>query len=342
MKAIFTDTTARHQQIAQSLHDSNLSKDELLGAIDLGSNSFHLAIARLDHGEVRKIASISEKVQLAAGLDENNILSEEAIQRGIDCLRRFSQHISAVDSSRLRIVATNALRKAANANEFIKRANVLLPKPIEVIAGREEARLIYLGVSHSNASTDKRLVVDIGGGTTDIAVLCDTGVVVSESLRIGGDSFNEAIIQYVRRKKKLVIGALTAEETKISAGTVDRRSEEREVEIRGRDAITGLPKIVTLHSLEIQRALESQVMSILEEIKSILEKTPPELVAAIADHGIILTGGGALISGLDRVISRSIGIAAYLVEMPRYAVIKGVAKTLDEMSTLRDTLEELQ
>ena len=94
---------------------------------------------------------------------------------------------------------------------------------------------------------------------------------------------------------------MTAEETKISAGTVDRRSEEREVEIRGRDAITGLPKIVTLHSLEIQRALESQVMSILEEIKSILEKTPPELVAAIADHGIILTGGGALISGLDRV-----------------------------------------
>ena len=206
----------------------------------------------------------------------------------------------------------------------------------------EEPLAAAMGTNLNEADHVGAMVVDIGGGTTDIAVLCDTGVVVSESLRIGGDSFNEAIIQYVRRKKKLVIGALTAEETKISAGTVDRRSEEREVEIRGRDAITGLPKIVTLHSLEIQRALESQVMSILEEIKSILEKTPPELVAAIADHGIILTGGGALISGLDRVISRSIGIAAYLVEMPRYAVIKGVAKTLDEMSTLRDTLEELQ
>ena len=206
----------------------------------------------------------------------------------------------------------------------------------------EEPLAAAMGTNLNEADHVGAMVVDIGGGTTDIAVLCDTGVVVSESLRIGGDSFNEAIIQYVRRKKKLVIGALTAEETKISAGTVDRRSEEREVEIRGRDAITGLPKMVTLHSLEIQRALESQVMSILEEIKSILEKTPPELVAAIADHGIILTGGGALISGLDRVISRSIGIAAYLVEMPRYAVIKGVAKTLDEMSTLRDTLEELQ
>ena len=196
----------------------------------------------------------------------------------------------------------------------------------------EEPLAAAMGTNLNEADKVGAMVVDIGGGTTDIAVLCDTGVVVSESLRIGGDSFNEAIIQYVRRKKKLVIGPLTAEEIKISAGTVDRRSE----------VISGLTKIVTLHSLEIQRALESQVMSILEAIKSILEKTPPELVAAIGDHGIILTGGGALISGLDRVISRSVGIAAYLVELPRYAVIKGVAKTLDEMSSLRDTLEDLQ
>ena len=206
----------------------------------------------------------------------------------------------------------------------------------------EEPLAAAMGTNLNEADKVGAMVVDIGGGTTDIAVLCDTGVVVSESLRIGGDSFNEAIIQYVRRRKKLVIGPLMAEEIKISAGTVDRRSEERQIEIRGRDAISGLPKIVTLHSLEIQRALEAQVMSILEAIKSILEKTPPELVAAIGDHGIILTGGGALISGLDRVISRSVGIAAYLVELPRYAVIKGVAKTLDEMSSLRDTLEDLQ
>ena len=140
----------------------------------------------------------------------------------------------------------------------------------------EEPLAAAMGTNLNEADKVGAMVVDIGGGTTDIAVLCDTGVVVSESLRIGGDSFNEAIIQYVRRKKKLVIGPLTAEEIKISAGTVDRRSEEREVEIRGRDVISGLPKIVTLHSLEIQRALESQVMSILEAIKSILEKTPPE------------------------------------------------------------------
>ena len=123
---------------------------------------------------------------------------------------------------------------------------------------------------------------------------------------------------------------------------MDRRAKERTIEVRGRDASSGLPKMVAVNSLEIQRALEAQVMNILEGIKSILEKTPPELVAAINDHGIILTGGGALIDGLYRVITRSVGIAAYLVESPRYAVIKGVAKALDEMSQLRDTLDELQ
>lgn len=221
MKAIFTDTTARHQQIAQSLHDSNLSKDELLGAIDLGSNSFHLAIARLDHGEVRKIASISEKVQLAAGLDENNILSEEAIQRGIDCLRRFSQHISAVDSSRLRIVATNALRKAVNANEFIKRANVLLPKPIEVIAGREEARLIYLGVSHSNASTDKRLVIDIGGGSTEFIIGQGFEPIETESLQMGCVSFTRKFFDDGKITEQAFDAAMNA--TKATLITITKR-----------------------------------------------------------------------------------------------------------------------
>lgn len=206
----------------------------------------------------------------------------------------------------------------------------------------EETLAAAMGTSLNEADQVGAMVVDIGGGTTDIAVLSDTGVVVSESLRIGGDTFTDAIVRYVRRKKKLVIGNLTAEDIKISTGTVDRRSQERHIEVRGRDASTGLPNTASLTSLEVQRALEPQVMNILEGIKGILEKTPPELVAAIGDHGIILTGGGALIDGIDRVISRSVGIASYVVDSPRYAVIKGVAKTLDEISSLRDTLEDLQ
>ncbi|MFW2177717.1 MULTISPECIES: exopolyphosphatase [unclassified Moraxella] len=169
-----------------------LANNELMAAIDLGSNSFHLAIARLDHGEVRKLASMSEKVQLAAGLDDNKYLSQEAQQRGLDCLARFVGRLDSVSPQRLRIVATNALRQAKNANEFIQKANAILPKPIEVIAGREEARLIYLGVSHTNASTDKRLVIDIGGGSTEFIIGKGFDPLLTESLQMGCVAFTKA------------------------------------------------------------------------------------------------------------------------------------------------------
>lgn len=177
-------------------HNTNiLSDNELIAAIDIGSNSFHLAIARLDHGEVRKVASMSEKVQLAAGLDENNILSEEAQQRGLDCLNRFVGRLESVPESRLRIVATNALRQAENAAVFIQEANELLPKPIEIIAGREEARLIYLGVSHTNASSDQRLVIDIGGGSTEFIIGQQFEPILTESLQMGCVAFTKAHFQ---------------------------------------------------------------------------------------------------------------------------------------------------
>ena len=168
-----------------------LADDELMAAIDLGSNSFHLAIARLDHGEVRKVVSMSEKVQLAAGLDDNNFLGEDAERRGLECLSRFAARLDAVPPERIRIVATNALRRAKNASDFIKQANQILPKPIEIIAGREEARLIYLGVSHTNASSDKRLVVDIGGGSTEFIIGQGFEPLLTESLQMGCVAFTK-------------------------------------------------------------------------------------------------------------------------------------------------------
>lgn len=167
------------------LENPPLAEDELMAAIDIGSNSFHLAIARLDHGEVRKVVSMSEKVQLAAGLDDHNILGAAAEKRGLECLSRFVARLDSVSPSRVRVVATNALRQAKNANDFIKRANEILPKPIEIIAGREEARLIYLGVSHTNASSDKRLVIDIGGGSTEFIIGQGFEPLLTESLQMG-------------------------------------------------------------------------------------------------------------------------------------------------------------
>ncbi len=169
-----------------------LIDEELLAAIDMGSNSFHLAIARVDHGEVKKVASMSEKVQLAAGLDENKNLTEAAQQRGLACLSRFVGRLGSVQPNRLRIVATNALRQAKNGHEFIQKAAEILPKPIEIIAGREEARLIYLGVSHTMANSGRRLVIDIGGGSTELIIGEEFEPIHTESLQMGCVAFTKA------------------------------------------------------------------------------------------------------------------------------------------------------
>ena len=169
-----------------------LIDEELLAAIDMGSNSFHLAIARVDHGEVKKVASMSEKVQLAAGLDENKNLTEAAQQRGLACLSRFVGRLGSVQPNRLRIVATNALRQAKNGHEFIQKAAEILPKPIEIIAGREEARLIYLGVSHTMANSGRRLVIDIGGGSTELIIGEEFEPIHTESVQMGCVAFSKA------------------------------------------------------------------------------------------------------------------------------------------------------
>ena len=169
-----------------------LIDEELLAAIDMGSNSFHLAIARVDHGEVKKVASMSEKVQLAAGLDENKNLTEAAQQRGLACLSRFVGRLGSVQPNRLRIVATNALRQAKNGHEFIQKAAEILPKHIEIIAGREEARLIYLGVSHTMVNSGRRLVIDIGGGSKELIIGEEFEPIHTESLQMGCVAFTKA------------------------------------------------------------------------------------------------------------------------------------------------------
>ena len=136
----------------------------LVAAIDLGSNSFHMIVARKDHGELRPVERLGEKVQLAAGLDENNNISSEAMDRGLDCLRRFAQYCQNMPRGSVRIVGTNTLRRAKNSALFIEKAQEILDHPIDIIAGREEARLIYLGVAHTQSDdNERRLVVDIGG-----------------------------------------------------------------------------------------------------------------------------------------------------------------------------------
>ncbi len=162
---------------------------DLLAAMDLGSNSFHMVVARPEHGAMQVIDRLSEKVQLAAGLDERGRLDEPTQERALACLGRFAQHIRGVQPGSLRVVATNALRVARNAGPFLKKAERLLGRPIEVISGREEARLIYLGVSHTQVNRGRQLVVDIGGGSTEFIIGESHEPLLLESLHMGCVSF---------------------------------------------------------------------------------------------------------------------------------------------------------
>jgi len=164
----------------------------MIAALDLGSNSFHMVLARTSNGEMRILERLGEKVQLAAGIDENRLLDEAAMQRGLDCLRRFAQMVNHLPQGAVRIVGTNALREARNRATFIRRAEEIINHQVEVISGREEARLIYLGVSHTvPASQGRRLVADIGGGSTEFIIGEGFESQLRESLQMGCVSYTQ-------------------------------------------------------------------------------------------------------------------------------------------------------
>lgn len=177
------------------------------------------------------------------------------------------------------------------------------------------------------------MVVDIGGGTTDIAVISLGGIVVNSSLKVAGNDFDDAIIRYMRKKHNLLIGERTAEELKIRIGTAHKKTPAEAMEIRGRNLITGLPKNIEVKSEEMLEALQEPVASIVETIHSVLEKTPPELAADIADRGIVMTGGGSNLNGLDRLIEEVTGINVVIAEHSISAVAVGTGSYVEYMSS---------
>src|SRR6476661_4690361 len=178
------------------------------------------------------------------------------------------------------------------------------------------------------------MIVDIGGGTTEVAVISLGGIVVSQSLRVGGDEMDDAIINHIKRDYKLLIGQQTAEEIKLEIGSSWDLKEELQAEVRGRDMLTGLPKTVILTSEEIRRALDEPVTQIIEAIKSTLDKTPPELAADIMDRGIVLAGGGALLTGLDERLRHETQMPVHLAESPLTCVAVGSGRSLEEFEAI--------
>ena len=213
-------------------------------------------------------------------------------------------------------------------------------------AGRQAgARRVYLieepvaaaiGAGIDITKPDGHMVVDIGGGTSDIAVISLSGVVESASIKVAGDQFNESIVKYMRRKHHILIGERTAEQMKMEIGCVYPKEEEATIEIKGRCLMTGLPKTITVNSTEMMEAFEEPVERILEAVHNVLERTPPELVADISNNGIVMTGGGSLVDGFDKLITARTGIHTVVAEDAISCVAEGTGKSLDSLGDMQD------
>ena len=219
-------------------------------------------------------------------------------------------------------------------------------RAVQETATKAGARAVYLVQEPMAAAIGAELpvgkpmgsfIIDIGGGTSEIAIISLGGIVVMKSIRIAGNEIDEAIVEYLRKKHNLLIGERTAEEIKISIGSaVPLKENELSTEVHGRDLIEGLPKTVTLHSEEIREAIKDPLSIIIKEVHTALEETPPELSSDLAKQGLVMTGGGALLRGMDKLLSQEVKIPTRVPEDPLTAVVKGTGKMLEEISYLKN------
>lgn len=250
-------------------------------------------------------------------------------------------------------IMLNHFIKKINGRNFFSRPRILICCPsnitqveknaIREAAERTGARKVFLeeepkvaavGTGLDIAKPSGNMVIDIGGGTTDIAVLSLGGIVTSASIKIAGNEFDNDIIKYVKDKYKLLIGERTAEQVKIMIGTVFPENLNEKKEVKGRDLVTGLPHSVTLCSAEIEEALRESMFKIITKAKNVLEDTPPELSADIIDKGIVLTGGGAMINGLDKLLSHELKVPVFLAASPLTCVVEGTGVLLENVNLI--------
>ncbi|MBQ9658599.1 MAG: rod shape-determining protein [Clostridia bacterium] len=243
------------------------------------------------------------------------------------------------------------ISKAGGKNLFAPRIMICIPSRVTEVEKRAVidaatnagARKVYLieepiaaaiGAGIDISKPCGNMVVDIGGGTTDIAVISLGGSVVSTSIKVAGDKLDEAVVKYIKRKYNIAIGERTAEDLKVNIGCVYPKIQDVEMDVRGRDLVTGLPKTVTVHSSEMLEALIEPAMMIVDAVHSVLEKTPPELAADISDRGIYMTGGGCLVDGLDKLLQEKTGINVMIAQDTVSCVALGTGKALDNLDIL--------
>ena len=250
-------------------------------------------------------------------------------------------------------IMLNSFIKKIKAKKLFSRPRILICCPtnitpveknaIKEAAERTGARKVYIeeepkvaaiGAGMDISKPSANMVIDIGGGTTDIAVISLGGSVVNTSLKVAGDKFDEYIVKYIKKKHNIMIGERTAEDLKVNIGCVYPKIQDTEMDIRGRDLVTGLPKTLTVHSSEMLEALIEPAMMIVDAVHSVLERTPPELSADISDKGIYMTGGGCLVDGLDKLLQEKTGINVMIAQDTVSCVALGTGKALDNLDVL--------
>lgn len=293
----------------------------------------------------REVLAVGDVAKSMIGRTPGNIVAIRPMKDGViadfnvtqDMLKYFIRKaVPAKLFSRPRVV----ICVPSGVTEVEKRA----VEEATIQAGAKEAYLIEepmaaaIGANLPVEEPSGSMVVDIGGGTSEVAVISLGGIVTSKSLRIAGDELDEAIVYYVKKEYNLAIGERTAEEIKVTIGSAYPKPTEEVMEIRGRDLISGLPKTRNITSTEIVEALNEPISAILDAIKFTLEKTPPELAADIMDRGIMLTGGGALLSGMDKLISEETKMPVNIADAALDCVALGTGKVIEEIDTLRRVL----
>ena len=289
--------------------------------------------------DTNRIKAIGEEARLMLGRTPGNIVAVRPLRQGVisdytvteKMLKYFIQKAVGKQRFRKPLISicvpsqvTEVERKAVEDAAFQAGA-----RDVKII---EEPIAAAIGAGIDIARPCGNMIVDIGGGTSDIAVISLGGTVVSTSIKIAGDDFDDAIVRYMRKKHNLLIGERTAEDIKIRIGTAYPRPESVSVDVRGRNLVTGLPKTITVTSEETEEALKDTTSQIVEAVHSVLEKTPPELAADIADRGIVLTGGGSLLYGLEELIESKTGITTMTAEEPMTAVAIGTGKYVEFLS----------
>jgi len=317
--------------------------------IDLGTANVLIYIKGqgivLNEPSIVAIDSDSKKV-LAVGTQAREMLGRTPGK--VQAIRPMKDGVIA-DFEVTEMMLNSFIRKV-NGKSFLSRPRILICCPsnitqveknaIKEAAERTGARKVFLeeepkiaaiGAGLDISKPSGNMVIDIGGGTTDIAILSLGDIVTSESIKIAGNTFDSDIIKYIKEKYKLLIGDRTAEEIKLEIGSVYPEEKNEKMDVKGRDLVTGLPHTITVCSEEIEEALRESVYTIVHAAKNVLEQTPPELAADIIDKGIVITGGGALIHGFEELLSHELKVPVYIAESPLTCVVEGTGILLENM-----------